>query len=253
MPTTPTSNLSFSRFSHVFSALMARRIDRLSERIQRLTSWRFREEGYVFRIDSDAVGMRLYQRLFSAYLGRFNNRFTSCRVEDVPELALALEHLPRTEIHNFTMFVIWQLSQGRSRFDFHFYEVVSDLLRQLLTRRPYANETDILRVGEALYFLSPNGYDGVLYWPLSAYLSSIRTSHGGRRPADSLCSVLDMITEELQDHFTFGYAAEVADCQGLIREMLEGETSPVPTRRREFVDPELVHLSYLDQGVGAVA
>jgi hypothetical protein len=43
--------------------------------------------GYVFRIDADAVGMRLYPRLFSDYLGRFNNRFTSCR----------------TEIHHFTM------------------------------------------------------------------------------------------------------------------------------------------------------
>ena len=231
MPLLPISTPSSDRFSLAFAAFMARRIERLTERVHRLTSWRFRRVAYVFRIDADAVGMRLYQRLFSVYLERFNSRFTSCRVEDVPDLAFALEHLPRTEIHNFTMFVIGQLSQGRSRFDFHFYEVVTDLLRQLLMRRPYANETDILRLGEALFFLSPNGYDGILYWPLSAYLRSVRASYGGRRPSDALCRVLEAMANELSDHFTFGYAAEVADCQALIRELLEGETAAVPLRR----------------------
>jgi hypothetical protein len=86
-----------------FAAFMAGCIGRLSERIYRITSWRLLQVGYVFRIDADAVGMRLYPRLFSDYLGRFNNRFTSYRMEDVPELILVLEHLLRTEIHHFTM------------------------------------------------------------------------------------------------------------------------------------------------------
>jgi hypothetical protein len=238
-----------------FASFMARRVDRLTERIQRLTSWRLPEASYVFHIHSDAVGMRLYQQLFSAYLGRFNNRFTSCRVEDVPELALALDHLPRTEIHNFTMFVVGQLSQERARFDFHFYEVVSDLLRQLLDRRPYANETDVLCMGEALYFLSPNGYDGVLYWPLSAYLRSVRASYGGRRPSEELCEVFEMMSAELRDHFTFGYAAEVSNCQGTIRGLLEGNTSPITFHDAEqaLPTPEEIHSLYGDETFGAIA
>jgi len=231
---------------------MAHRIDRLSERIDRLTSWREPAAGYAFSINTDAVGIRLYHRLFSAYLGRFNNRFTSCRVEDVPELALALDHLPRTEIHNFTMFVIGQLSQERDRFDFDFYEVASDLLRQLLERRPYANATDVLRTGEALFFLSPNGYDGILYWPLSTYLRSVRASYGGRRPAESLCEILEVMAAELSDHFTFGYAAEVGSCQALIGELLEGQTEPIRTQQLEqqLSTAEEVYASYLALEVG---
>ncbi|TXF88170.1 hypothetical protein FUA23_16140 [Neolewinella aurantiaca] len=229
MPLLPISTLSSDRFSAVFSAFLARRVDRLSRRVDRFTFWRQPQVGYTFAINTDAVGLRLCHRLFSAYTGRFNSRFTRCRIEDVPELALALEHLPRTEIHNFTMFVIGQLSQERDRFDFDFYEVVSDLLRQLLERRPYANETDILRMGEALFFLSPNGYDGILYWPLSAYLRSVRASYGGRRPAESLCEILEVMTAELSDHFTFGYAAEARCCQALITELLEGNTAPIRT------------------------
>jgi hypothetical protein len=246
MPLLSISTPSSDRFSVAFADFVARRIDRLSEQVNRLTSWRQAEVGYTFCIHTDAVGMRLYHRLFSAYLGRFNNRFTSCRMEAVPELALALEHLPRTEIHNFTMFVIGQLSQSRDRFDFDFYEVVSDLLRQLLERRPYANEADVLRIGEALFFLSPNGYDGILYWPLSAYLRSVRASYGGRRPAENLCEILEVMAAELCEHFTFGYAAEVGRCQALIGELLAGNTAPIRAQRpeRELSAAEEIYASY---------
>ncbi len=252
MPFFPISTPSPDRLSVAFAAFWARRIDRLSERVDRLTSWRSPQAGYTFFIDTDAVGMRLYQHLFSVYLGRFNSRFTSCRVEDVPELALALKHLPRTEIHNFTMFVIGQLCQERDRFEFDFYGVVSDLLRQLLEHRPYANATDILRIGEALYFLSPNGYQGILYWPLSAYLRSVRASYGGRRPAEGLCRILEVMAAELYDHFTFGYAAEVGDCQGLISELLDGNTAPIRTRKpeRQRPDTDAIHASYLELEFG---
>lgn len=253
MPLLPISSLSPDRFSVAFSAFMARRIERLSERIDRLTSWRYSQAGYTFSINTDAVGLRLYQRLFSAYIGRFNNRFTSCRIEDVPELALALEHLPRTEIHNFMMFVIGQLSQERDRFDFDFYEVVSDLLQQLLERRPYANEADVLRAGEALFFLSPNGYDGILYWPLSAYLRSVRASYGGRRPAESLCEILEVMTAELSDQFTFGYASEAGQCQALIGELLEGNTAPIRSQQlpRHTFTAEEISASYQELELSA--
>lgn len=244
MPLLPVSHPSPDRFSVAFADFLARRIDRLSERVNRLTSWRRPDTGYTLTVPADAVGMRLYHRLFTAYLGRFTNRFTSCRLEDVPELALALEHLPRTEIHNFTLFVIGQLSQERHRFDFDFYEVATDLLRQLLERRPYANQEDVLRIGEALYFLSPYGYHGIPYWPLAAYLRSVRAAYGGRRPAENLCDLLVIMAEELCGQFAFGYAAEVTECQLLIDELLAGSTAPIRVPKAEATRPEDIYASY---------
>lgn len=190
---------------------------------RRLAFWSdyTRDPGYVFYIDADEVGFRLYDRLFQAYLDRFPHRFASGRVEEVPELVLALTHLPRTELENLTLYIIGQLNRERDRFDFQFYTMVSGLLRQLLAYRPWANEAGLRRIGEALYFTSPQGYEGVVYWPLVAYLSSVRASYGGRAPEGQVRQVLEMMADELRGFFVFGYNREVGEARELLGELLK--------------------------------
>jgi len=177
---------------------------------------------YVFYFDADEVGLRLYDRLLQAYLGRYPHRFTNGRIEEVPELVLALTELPGTELELFTMYVIGQLNQPRQRADFQYYRLVSDLLRQLLEHRPWDNEAGLRRIGEALYFTSPHGFDGIVYWPLEAYLRSVRASYGGRGLPAATRTLLEMMAGELRGYFAFGYTTEVATSRDLLTEMLNG-------------------------------
>lgn len=203
------------------TVFLGRQFDRIKGYSRRLAFWRARpqEAGYVFHIDADEVGFRLYDRLFQAYLSRFPHRFSSGRVEDVPELVLALKHLPRTELENLTLYVIGQLNQERERFDFQFYTLVSDLLAQLLTHRPWGNEDGLRRIGEALFFTSPHGFEGVIYWPLVAYLRAVRASFGGRKPDGQVRQILELMEDELRGYFAFGYHHEVAEARELLAEI----------------------------------
>ena len=187
------------------------------------------ETYYVFHVNADEVGLRLYDRLLQAYLSRFPHRFTNGRVDEVPELVLALTELPGTELELFTMYVIGQLNQSRDRADFQYYHLVSDLLRQLLEHRPWGNEAGLRRIGEALYFTSPHGFEGVVYWPLAAYLRSVRASYGGRPLPEATRSVLEMMAGELRGYFAFGYTTEVATCRALLTELM-GEALPALPR-----------------------
>lgn len=197
--------------------------DRLVSAVRRLAGRDASSEVcYVFHVNADEVGLRLYDRLLQAYLNRYPNRFTNGRVDEVPELVLALTELPGTELELFTMYVIGQLNQPRDRADFQYYHLVSDLLRQLLEHRPWGNEAGLRRIGEALYFTSPHGFDGVVYWPLAAYLRSVRASYGGRSLPEVTRTVLDMMAGELRGYFAFGYTTEVADCRELLTELLGG-------------------------------
>lgn len=215
----PTVSLPTARFA----AYLGYQVDRMVAFGRRLAFWSdyTRDPGYVFYIDADEVGFRLYDRLFQAYLDRFPHRFASGRVEEVPELVLALTHLPRTELENLTLYIIGQLNRERDRFDFQFYTMVSGLLRQLLAYRPWANEAGLRRIGEALYFTSPQGYEGVVYWPLVAYLSSVRASYGGRAPEGQVRQVLEMMADELRGFFVFGYNREVGEARELLGELLK--------------------------------
>lgn len=203
-------------------AYLAFKIDRIASLGRRLAFWArpSLDRGYVFYIDADEVGFRLYDRLFQAYLDRFPHRFASGRLEDVPELALALKHLPRMELENLTLYIIGQLNRERDRFDFQFYTLVSDLLRQLLAYRPWANEAGLRRIGEALYFTSPQGYEGVVYWPLVAYLRAVKASYGGRQPEGQAHQVLELMAEELRGYFVFGYSREVGEARDLLSQLL---------------------------------
>ncbi|WP_026232404.1 hypothetical protein [Neolewinella persica] len=213
----PSASLPTTRLA----AYLSCQINRASAIGQRLMFWRpSREAGYVFYIDADEVGFRLYDRLFQAYLDRFPHRFAGGRIEDVPELVLALTHLPRTELENLTLYIISQLNRERDRVDFQFYTMVSDLLRQLLAYRPWANEDGLRRIGEAFYFTSPQGYDGVVYWPLVAYLRSVRASYGGRPPEGQVRQVLELMAEELRGFFVFGYSREVGEARDVLGELL---------------------------------
>lgn len=204
------------------AAFLGDQIDRLAALGRRLAFWAgpSLDKGYVFYIDADEVGFRLYDRLFQAYLDRYPHRFASGRLEEVPELVLALTHLPRTELENLTLYVISQLNRERDRFDFQFYTLVSDLLRQLLAYRPWANEAGLRRIGEALYFTSPQGYEGVVYWPLVAYLRAVKASYGGRPPEGQVFQVLELMAEELRGFFVFGYSREVGEAREILGELL---------------------------------
>ncbi len=204
-------------------AYLGYQTDRLMAFARRLTGLDTGEQiCYVFNVNADEVGLRLYDRLLQAYLNRFPHRFTNGRVDEVPELVLALTELPGTELELFTMYVIGQLNQSRDRADFQYYHLVSDLLRQLLEHRPWGNEAGLRRIGEALYFTSPHGFDGVVYWPLAAYLRSVRASYGGRPLPEATLTVLDMMAGELRGYFAFGYTTEVATCRTLLTELLGG-------------------------------
>lgn len=204
-------------------AYLGYQADRLWAFARRLTGQGAGDEiCYIFHINADEVGLRLYDRLLQAYLDRFPHRFTSGRVDEVPELVLALTELPGTELELFTMYVIGQLNQSRDRVDFQYYHLVSDLLRQLLEHRPWGNEAGLRRIGEALYFTSPHGFDGVVYWPLAAYLRSVRASYGGRPLPEATRTVLEMMAGELRGYFAFGYTTEVATCRALLTELAGG-------------------------------
>ena len=83
LPTTapPTTRLG---------AYLGYQTDRLMAFVRRLTGLDTGEQVcYVFSVNADEVGLRLYDRLLQAYLNRFPHRFTNGRVDEVPELVLA--------------------------------------------------------------------------------------------------------------------------------------------------------------------
>ena len=191
------------------------------------------EEGYVFHLELDEDTLRRYRFLYLAYLRENPNRYGTGNLVDVPEFGPLLERKPRAELCGFTCYVIARLAQPRDRFDFQRYAVDYRLLEELLALRPWANEEDICRIGEALYFMSPFGYDGVIYWPLSAFLESVSASFGGRSPNPRLARVLEMMADELRMAFAFGYAAEVAHCQRLLQGLLwPAAEREIPVRER---------------------
>lgn len=199
----------FSQLSDYVSSLI--------DHVQRL---RGRERGYVFQLDVDEDSLQLYRYFFLSYLRRFPHRYSNGQLTDVPEFNQALQLLPRTELNGFTRYVISRLAQTQDRFDFQFYAVASSLLQQLLSRRPWANTEEMLRVGEDLYFLSPFGYEGLIYWPVGEYLRSVNASYGGRAATAEVAEVLRLMNDELRRYFSFGYAAEVAHCQYLLHSLL---------------------------------
>ena len=180
--------------------------------------------GYVFELNLDEDTLRRFRFLYLAYLRRNTSRYAANDLAAIPEFQPLLEAMPRAELCAFTCYVIARLAQPRDRFDFQRYAVDSRLLEQLLALRPWANEADMCRIGEALYFMSPAGYEGVIYWPLAAYLRSVNASFGGRAVGSRLARVLHMMDDELRMAFAFGYAAEVAHCQL----MLQGLLWPAP-------------------------
>ncbi len=202
----------FSVFTHLSDYVSS-----LIDHVQRL---RGKEQGYVFQLDVEEDSLQLYRYFFLSYLRRFPHRYSNGELTDVPEFNQALQLLPRTELNGFTRYVISRLAQEQDRFDFQFYAVVSSLLQQLLGRRPWANEEEMLRVGEDLYFLSPFGYDGLIYWPVGEYLQSVNASYGGRAATVEVAEVLRLMNDELRRFFSFGYAADVARCQYLLHGLL---------------------------------
>lgn len=202
----------FSVFTHLSDYVSS-----LIDHVQRL---RGRERGYVFQLEVDEDSLQLYRYFFLSYLRRFPHRYSNGLLTDVPEFDQALQLLPRTELNGFTRYVISRLAQEQDRFDFQFYAVVSSLLRQLLGCRPWANEEEMLRVGEDLYFLSPFGYEGLIYWPVGEYLQSVNASYGGRAASDEVAEVLRLMNDELRRYFSFGYAADIARCQYLLHGLL---------------------------------
>lgn len=177
-------------------------------------------EGYVFNLDLDEDTLRRFRFLYLAYLRRNPNRYAGTALAGIPEFGPLLEDTPRAELCGLTCYVIARLAQPRERFDFQRYAVDFRLLEELLALRPWSNEQDICRIGEALYFMSPNGYNGVVYWPLTAFLTAVNASHGGQPVTARLGRVLDMMADELRMEFAFGYAAEVAHCQLLLQGLL---------------------------------
>ncbi len=202
----------FSVFTHLSDYVSS-----LIDHVQRL---RGKERGYVFQLDVEEDSLQLYRYFFLSYLRRFPHRYSNGELTDVPEFEQALQLLPRTELNGFTRYVISRLAQEQDRFDFQFYAVVSSLLRQLLSRRPWANEEEMLRVGEDLYFLSPFGYEGLIYWPVGEYLQSVNASYGGRPATAEVEEVLRLMNDELRRFFSFGYAADVARSQYLLHGLL---------------------------------
>lgn len=192
-------------------------------------------EGYAFRLDLEEDTLRYFRFLYLAYLRRNPHRYTGGGLTDIPEFGLLLNDRPREELNAFTCYVIARLAQPRDRFDFQRYAVDHRLLEQLLLLRPWANEDGILRIGEALFFMSPFGYEGVLYWPLTAYLRAVNASYGGRPVGAGVGRVLDMMAGELRQYFAFGYATEVVDCQLL----LQGLLRPVPGEEKETLVRDL--------------
>ncbi len=178
------------------------------------------DEGYVFDLELDEDTLRRYRFLYLAYLQHNPNRYGSGKLSDVPAFGPLLDIKPRAELCGFTCYVIARLAQPRDRFDFQRYAVDYGLLEQLLALRPWANEDDMCRIGEALYFMSPFGYHGAIYWPLATFLESVVASYGGRQPTPRLAQVLNMMADELRMAFAFGYATEVAHCQLLLQGLL---------------------------------
>lgn len=192
------------------------------------------QEGYVFNLDLDEDSLRRFRFLYLAYLRHNPNRYGTGSLTDVSEFGPLLELKPRAELCGFTCYVIARLAQPRERFDFQRYAVDHRLLEELLALRPWANEEDLCRIGEALYFMSPFGYNGVIYWPLSAYLGGVMASYGGRQPCPRLARVLGMMADELRMEFAFGYAAEVAHCQLLLQGLLWPAAEPEIVRCAEL-------------------
>lgn len=177
-------------------------------------------EGYEFRLDLDEDTLRRFRFLYLAYLRRNPNRYTAGDLNAIPEFGPLLQAMPRAELNAFTCYVIARLAQPRDRFDFQRYAVDHRLLEQLLELRPWADEGGMRRIGEALFFMSPFGYEGILYWPLTAFLNAVNASYGGRSACPAVARVLEMMDNELRQHFAFGYAAEVAHCQLLLQGLL---------------------------------
>lgn len=196
-----------------------------------LTTWLFERftafwehfhapEGYVFRLEVDEDTIRRFRFLYLAYLRRNPNRYRTGALTEIPEFGPLLEAMPRAELCEFTLYVVARLAEPRDRFDYQRYAVDYRLLEQLLALRPWADEHGMRRIAEALFFLSPFGYAGVLYWPLGTYLGAVIASCGGRSAPDSMHRILELIDDELRRHFSLGFTAEVAHCQLLLQGLL---------------------------------
>lgn len=94
------------------------------------------------------------------------------------------------------------------------------LLAGLLKRRPWAARTGMLRVGEALFFTLPFGFDGVIYWPIAEYLRAVSASHGGQPVSPELRSVLEMMPVKIRRFFADGFTDEVTAVQLYLGERL---------------------------------
>jgi len=127
----------------------------LAERWSALWTQLHEPEGYAFRLDLDEDTLRRFRFLYLAYLRRNPHRYAGGDLTDIPEFGPVLQSMPRAELGAFTCYVIARLAQPRDRFDFQRYAVDHRLLEQLLLLRPWADEEGMLRIGEALFFMSP--------------------------------------------------------------------------------------------------
>jgi hypothetical protein len=195
-----------------------------------------KEGDCTFSLEVTEDELLLYRSLYLTYLRRFPNRYSAPAVERCPEVYAAVHQLSRKQLEDFTIYVMAQMQAARARFDYQYYAVAYSLLAGLLKRRPWAARPGMLRIGEALFFTSPFGFDGVIYWPVAEYLRAVLASHGGQPISPDLRSVLEMIQVEIRQYFAFGFTDEVSEVQRCLGELLHpvclcDQVSPAPLPR----------------------
>ncbi|MTB51196.1 hypothetical protein [Lewinella sp. W8] len=179
------------------------------------------EEGeYAFTMEVTEDELLLYRTLYQTYLRRFPNRYTAPSLARCPEVDAATQQLERRQLEDFTVYVVAQMQAERERFDYQYYAVAYSLLAGLLQRRPWAARPGMLRVGEALFFTSPFGFDGVIYWPIADYLRAVLASHGGQPVSPDLRAILEMMQVEIRRYFAYGFTDDVTEAQRCLGELL---------------------------------
>lgn len=174
-------------------------------------------EEYTFRLELEADALRHCRFLYLAYLRQNPHRYGAGRLREVPEFVPLLAGHHPGQVRDLTRYVLACMAAPRDRFDFQRYAVEHRLLRGLLELHPWEDAAELCRIGEALFFLSPAGYHGLIYWPLAAYLEGV-LAYGESQPLPPrLLSVLDLMAAELRTEFSLGYAHEVAHCQHLLQ------------------------------------
>ena len=200
----------------------------LRPRLEYYTAWLRPPVGYRFELNATEEQLARFRYVYGAHLAANPHRYVRRPLERQPEANFLLDTMPSTELCQFALYLIAALSREAARPDVQYYHVVSDLLRQVLAREPWADDADLESLLAAVYFLSPAGYEGVLYWPLTTLLRAALTSRNGRTVTPGLRNVLTMIDDELRQFFGFGYGTEVQRCQALLYGLLypvgEGES-----------------------------